>query len=151
MLHTRAIKRPIVAYLENRQEEDIFHTFYRINDRFAIDSSARKGGFEIESVNLTAPFGSFVFQGAASNRRVARPQTAYLSAVQRLREDFRGDVGPANSGRGLILAPARHAVQSFVRLSRALRPRASARLNWPADRIECEVLDQHLKKKGDIL
>lgn len=55
-----AIKKRLIWFLQQRKEEDVFPTFYRINTETDIERLARDAGFEIQSLNLVASTPVFV-------------------------------------------------------------------------------------------
>lgn len=61
-----APKKRIVSFLEDRKEEDIFPTHYRMNSPRAIEDHAAKTRFQIEQLNLIGSNGSFNRLGPVS-------------------------------------------------------------------------------------
>lgn len=53
-------KKKLVRLVEGRQEEDVFHTFYRANCRKTVAAMAKPIGFEVEEFRLIASTAEFV-------------------------------------------------------------------------------------------
>jgi hypothetical protein len=47
-----SIRRPLIRLLDGRFEEDVFPTFYRVNQPAAIVQAARETHFEVTALNL---------------------------------------------------------------------------------------------------
>jgi SAM-dependent methyltransferase len=59
----RWLRLKLVTFLENRREEDVYPTFYRMNTRDAIEKDAAAGGFTVRQVQMVNSSAATVMLG----------------------------------------------------------------------------------------
>jgi SAM-dependent methyltransferase len=82
------VKRPMVSWLERRDEKDIFPTLYRFNTREAIITSAERSGFQVEHFRIIGPYPAFRRVPVVS--AIERTITSFLEqpAMERFRSNL---------------------------------------------------------------